>query len=152
MELWYLGKHKIDSVLAGNHHTATDPIGDRELVQSSLHHSLSYPLFFMKRTLVNFMTFWYLSESKIKSLFLIFIAVPLVLCVILVSVRLWSKMHMIRPVILLVIYYVASHSLVVGWARYSAPIIPACLLFVAYALVELHRKFRGEGLLPTLLL
>jgi 4-amino-4-deoxy-L-arabinose transferase-like glycosyltransferase len=150
--LWYLGKHKIDSILTGSHHTATEPIGDRDLVQSSLRHSLSHPLFFIKRTLVNFMTFWYLSESKLKSLFLICIAVPLVLCVILVSVRLWNKMHMIRPVILLVIYYVASYSVVVGWARYSAPIIPACLLFVAYAFVKLHRKFRGEGLLPTSLI
>jgi 4-amino-4-deoxy-L-arabinose transferase-like glycosyltransferase len=149
MELWYLGKHRIDSVLTGSQHTATDPIGDRELVQSSLHHSLSHPLFLKRRVLVNFMTFWYLSESKTKSLFLICITVPLVLCVSILSVRLWSKMYMIRPVILLIIYYITCHSLVVGWARYSAPIIPACLLFVAYALVEIHRKFRRHRSLPT---
>jgi 4-amino-4-deoxy-L-arabinose transferase-like glycosyltransferase len=151
-ELWYLGKRRIDSVLAGSHHTETDPIGDRELVQSSLHHSLSHPLFFMKRTLVNLMTLWYLSESKVKSLFLICIAVPSVLCVIFVSVLLWDKMRTIQPVILLVIYYVVSHSVVVGWARYSAPIIPSCLLFVAYALVEFFRKLRGRGLSPTTLI
>jgi 4-amino-4-deoxy-L-arabinose transferase-like glycosyltransferase len=152
MELWYLGKHKIDSVLADSHHTATDPIGDRMLMQFSWSHSVSHPLFFVKRALVNFITFWYLSESKTKSLFLIFIQGPLLLCVISVSVLLWNKNRMIWPGLLLVGYYAVSHSVVFGWARFSAPIIPACLLFVGYVLVELYRKLRGEGLLPTSLI
>jgi 4-amino-4-deoxy-L-arabinose transferase-like glycosyltransferase len=73
IELWRIGKHKIDSLLSGSQHTPTDPIGDRMLMRSSWSHSLSDPLFFGKRALANFVTFWYLSESKMKSLFLIFI-------------------------------------------------------------------------------
>lgn len=138
IELWHLGKRKVDSVLAGSQHTATDPIGDRMLMRSSWSHSLSDPLFFAKRALANFITFWYLSESKMKSLFLIFIQGPLLLCVILVSILLWSKNQMIRPVVLLIGYYVAVHSLTVGWARYSVPIIPACLILAAYGIWKLY--------------
>jgi 4-amino-4-deoxy-L-arabinose transferase-like glycosyltransferase len=149
IELWRIGKHKIDSLLSGSQHTATDPIGDRMLMRSSWSHSLSHPLFFVKRALANFVTFWYLSESKMKSLFLVFIQGPMLLCVIFVSVLLWNKNPMIWPALLLIGYYAVCHSLVFGWARFSVPIIPACLLFVAYALVEIHRKFRRRRLLPT---
>ena len=144
IELWRIGKHKIDSLLSGSQHTATDPIGDRMLMGSSWSHSLSDPLFFVKRALANFMTFWYLSESRMKSLFLILIQGPLLLCVILVSVPLWSKSPMIQPALLLIGYYAVCHSLVFGWARFSAPIIPVCLILAAYALSKVHRGSEGK--------
>jgi 4-amino-4-deoxy-L-arabinose transferase-like glycosyltransferase len=136
IQLWDLGEHKIDSLLSGTPYTATDPLGDRMLIGASLRHSFSHPLFFVKRTFTNFMTFWYLSESRVKSLFLICIQAPLVLCVILFSLPMWKRNPMTRPIVLLIAYYAVSHSLVVGWARYSVPILPASLIFVAHIVGE----------------
>jgi 4-amino-4-deoxy-L-arabinose transferase-like glycosyltransferase len=149
IELWYIGMVKVDSILARTQDTVSTPSGGRKLIFSSLRHNLTHPLFFTKRIAANFVTFWYLSQSKIKSLFLVFIQLPLLVCVFLVSLRIWGKNQAIQPVILLIGYYAAVHSFLLGWARYSAPIIPACLFFVAYALVEIHRKFQRPRLLLT---
>ncbi len=140
-ELWHFGEEKIDSLLAGTNYTKTDPDGDRLLASASLNYNVSHPMFLIKRTFVNFVTFWYLSESKLKSVFLIILQIPLLILTSIASVRLWREHAAVRPLILLTVYYVLLHSLVVGWARYSVPIVPLCLMLIAFVVSEIWGKY-----------
>lgn len=144
IELWFKGRDKTDSTLAGTQFTPTDPRGDRLLAVASFRQGLSHPLFFMKRSLINFLTLWYLSESKLKSLFLMILEFPLLIYTVIASVRLWKESGLARPMILLVIYYVVIHSLIIGWARYSVPIVPLCLILTA-SLLEARRAGHQPG-------
>ena len=136
--LWFKGKEKNDSILSGTQCTPTDPRGDRLLAMASFRQNFSHPLFFIKKSLINFLTLWYLGESKLKSLFLMILQFPLLICTVIASVRLWKACGLARPMILLVAYYVVIHALIIGWARYSVPIVPLCLILAA-GLLQVRR-------------
>ena len=143
--LWHLGAKRIDAHLEGTGYVPSDPPGDRSLAKASINHNLTHPLFLLKRTMINALTFWYLGSSEAKSLFLIVVQFPLVLCAVAGSIRLWRVKALIRPIVALLFYYVLCHSLIVGWARYSVPIIPLCCLFLSYAIFVIILKLRGAS-------
>jgi 4-amino-4-deoxy-L-arabinose transferase-like glycosyltransferase len=150
LELWHHSVHEIDSLLFKSGYSPTDPEGDRILFLSSLKHNFSSPLEFIKRDLINFLTFWYLGESPLKSMLLASIQLPLLVCVIAVILRLWQKNMAIRVVVLLIAYFAVAHSLVNGWARFSTPIVPASLLFVSYAIMEVRQKLKAKLMVRAL--
>jgi 4-amino-4-deoxy-L-arabinose transferase-like glycosyltransferase len=136
LQLWQKGFQKMNALLEGTRYTPTDPDGDRLLVESSLSYNISHPTLFLKKIVVNSVTFWYLSESPVKSIFLILIQLPVLILVIVASVRLWRKMPAVQPVVLLLCYFFVCHAFIVGWARYSVPIVPACLLFASFVVAR----------------
>ncbi len=146
MTLWQKGFDETIEILKGSRFTSTDPTGDRLLIAASFSRSLENPFFFLKRVMINGLTFLYLSESPAKSIFLMFIQFPLVILVFISISRLWRTHPVIRPIILLIAYFFLSHALIVGWARYSVPIIPACLLLASSVLVGFRNAARPQPL------
>ena len=149
LELQSLGQPAIDSVLAGTGQTMTDPAGDRRLAFASFSYNVSHPLFLLKRIFINGMTFWYLSESLPKSIFLLVIQLPLLVFVCLFLK--WNLRHFpdANSSILLLGYYFLAHVLIIGWARYSMPIISLCIVLASYFIIHYRgwRQSRFVGFL-----
>lgn len=139
LDLWLTGKARIDSLLEGTGTTPADPAGDRILAGSSFRMSLEDPLFAAKRTLINLLTFCYMSESRAKSIFLACIQIPLFLCALGGSYRLWKRGPEAQVCILLLLYFFAVHAFIVGWARYSVPVLPAAVV-LAFGMLPLRRN------------
>lgn len=146
IEIWHKGTAWTDSLLAGTGQTAVDPVGDRLLVASSMGYNFSNPLHFLKKICTNAFTFWYLSESSLKSAFLFIIQIPLAVLVFVCGRRLWRNTPDIRPVLLLIAYYVSVHALVVGWARYSAPIVSLSVVVVIGGLQPVIERWKNGGI------
>jgi len=141
LEIWSLGKARIDSILAPTGADAVSPAGDRILAQGSAAYSLSHPAFALWRTAVNGLTFCYLSESRAKSIFLALVEFPIMACAFAGARRLWRNVPRARICCLLLGYFFAVHMLVVGWARYSVPVVPLALCLA----VALFSGAREEG-------
>lgn len=138
--IYALAEERRNALLAGTGLTMADPAGDRLLLQASLDDAMARPLLFVKRTLLNAVTFWYLSESPVKSAGLLLLQLPL-LAAVAVLARRRRPGAVAAPVLLLVLYFWAAHALVNGWARYSAPLVPAGA--AALALVAVKREGAG---------
>jgi hypothetical protein len=128
LDIWLVGKARIDSILEGTGASPLDPRGDRILAASSLRLSMENPGFALKRTAVNLLTFCYMSESRAKSIFLACIQIPLFLCALAGSYRLWKRHPESEMGIVLLVYFFVVHAFVVGWARYSVPVVPLALV------------------------
>ncbi len=131
LDLWLVGKGRVDSILEGTGATPLDPAGDRILAASSIRMSLGDPLFALKRTAINLLTFSYMSESWAKSIFLACIQIPLFVCALAGSYRLWKRVPPSETGILLFLYFLLVHALIVGWARYSVPVVPLAIVLAA---------------------
>lgn len=142
MVLWQKGFAETNELLKGSEVTSTEPQGDRQLIASSLSRSFENPGFFLKKVLINGLTFLYLSESPAKSIFLMLIQFPLAVLVLISAFHLWRSNPLTKPIILLIAYFFLSHAFIVGWARYSVPIIPACLLLASSILVGFRNPAR----------
>jgi 4-amino-4-deoxy-L-arabinose transferase-like glycosyltransferase len=131
LDIWQLGKARIDSILEGTGATPIDPRGDRILAVSSLRLSMGDPGFAIKRSAANLLTFCYMSESRGKSIFLACIQFPLFLCALVGSYRLWKRAPLSEAGTILLVYFFVVHAFVVGWARYSVPVVPLALVLAS---------------------
>jgi hypothetical protein len=127
--LWESGAARADSLLTGSGFSPFDPAGDRVLVWAALRRYAAEPLFWAKRVGVNALTFFYLSESPLKSLVLALMQLPLY------ALALWGLRRGANPGTLMlaaiVLYFVLAHACIVGWARYSVPVVPLVVILAA---------------------
>jgi len=138
LEYWNIAGRRVDSVLASVNGRWQSVEGDRKLVRVSL--AGWSASFVARRFLANFCTFWYLSESGMKS--------AVIGClqgiVLLLSFLSYRRLHRtarnaLSPIVALLVYYVFATSMVVGWGRYSAPIVPL-LVLLASPIIERWRR------------
>jgi hypothetical protein len=129
VDLWEAGSAKTDSLLSGTGLSASEPAGDRLLIRAAVSYYADHPLFWMERAVVNALTFLYLSESPAKSIFLALVEFPLF------GLALWGVQRGGRAnpgtlmLAAIIVYFVLAHAFIVGWARYSVPIVPLlCVL------------------------
>jgi 4-amino-4-deoxy-L-arabinose transferase-like glycosyltransferase len=144
LDIWQVGKARIDSILEGTGATAVDPRGDRILTAASLRQSMEDPGFALKRTAVNLLTFCYMSESRAKSIFLACIQFPLFLCALVGSYRLWKRAPLSEMGIVLLVFFFVVHALVVGWARYSVPVVPVAIV-LAFGILPFRNRDRKNA-------
>jgi 4-amino-4-deoxy-L-arabinose transferase-like glycosyltransferase len=127
--LWESGNARADSLLTGSGFSPSDPAGDRVLVRAALRRYLAEPLFWAERVGVNAATFFYLSESPMKSLLLSLMQLPLY------ALALWGLRRGANPRTLMlaaiILYFVLAHACIVGWARYSVPVVPLVVVLAA---------------------
>lgn len=124
--LYNIAQTRRDALLEGTGWTMADPAGDRRLLEASLGENIRRPGLLLRKVLLNAATFWYLGESPGKSIFLALIQAPLVVVVLAALFRLRGDIPA-TPLLLMVFLFWILHALVNGWARYSAPVVPACL-------------------------
>lgn len=142
LALWELGRQKAEKILATSGMRPMEPGGDIILARASLEHSLAEPSFFLRRTVVNTITFLCLSESILKSLLAAALQMPLLLCVVIGSAGLWKRSPLARSPLLLVFYYVLVHALIFGWARFSLPLVPVSLVLAGCVMHSWRSRIR----------
>lgn len=147
MPSWFAGDAKIKELLKSTNDTHQSAVGDRKLIKYFINENITRPMFLLWRTFVNSITFWYLSESPPKSIFLICLQLPLVLLFFLGIKREWRVKPALIPLFWLVFHYFLLHSLIIGWARYSVPIIPVMISVVMinyseYLIKVINLRFR----------
>jgi 4-amino-4-deoxy-L-arabinose transferase-like glycosyltransferase len=145
MPSWFIGDAKMDGVLKGSDATPQDAVGDRALVKHFVSENLKRPTFILWRLLVNSVTFWYLSESPLKSIFLACLQFPLLVLFLIGLRRVWKEKPTLIPLIWMIIYFFVVHSFIIGWARYSVPIIPLILSVVVIYIVDYTKIFKSNS-------
>jgi 4-amino-4-deoxy-L-arabinose transferase-like glycosyltransferase len=145
MPSWFIGDAKMNEVLKGIDAVPQDAIGDKALVEHFINENLRRPPFLLWRALVNSVTFWYLSESPIKSIFLACLQFPLLALFLIGIRRVWREKPILIPLVWMIIYFVVVHSLIIGWARYSVPIIPLILSVVVIYIFDYTKVFKSDS-------
>ncbi|MBX2992489.1 MAG: glycosyltransferase family 39 protein [Bacteroidetes bacterium] len=132
LDYWEKGKERADAILSP-HGLAWESVeGDALLTRRSFDSDNITPGKVMRRFAANFATFWYLSESATKSFFFGVLQVPLLLAGIVSFVLSESKMRKaLLPLALLIAYYAIVHGFIVGWGRYSMPLVPLLVILSA---------------------
>lgn len=140
LDFWHAGQARADSLLQSRGITSFRGVeGDRVLVREALQRYAEHPEFLPRRIVANFFLFWSLSESPLKSLVVGLIQWALLLGGLVAYVRHGRYNANLLPIVAMTAYYVAVHAFIVGWARYSAPIIPL-LLLLAVGLFEHNNR------------
>ncbi len=134
IDLWKVGKVRIDSILQPTGLSAVEPKGDRLLVEESLRHNLRNPGGFLQRITLNALTLCYLGESRAKSIFLGCIQFPFFICVAIASIKLLRTSSDARVLVAVGAGFFLVHAFIIGWARYSAPILPAGIVLAAWGI------------------
>lgn len=127
-EIWTLAKQRADSILGGGTASLFDVEGDQVLVHASMEENRNHPAAFVRRLFLNASSFWYLSESSAKSVVVAILEFPLAVVLLVASTRLKRRHSGQVLLVVTVWYFVVVHTMVAGWARYSEPIVPLCIL------------------------
>lgn len=144
IDSWVGGKQRVDSVLNSSRIPWESVEGDRTLTAYALRNYIRYPFAFVWRCVANLSTFWYLSESALKSLLFGLLQISLMFLAVISFVRMNSPTKKsILPLIVLCGYLFFVNGLIVGWGRYSMPMIPF-LLFIASPLLQTIPSKRHE--------
>ena len=144
LDYWSRGAQRADSLLSPERLTWESVKGDRLLIVHVTESYLSHPIRLAKKVPANFFTFWYLSESTAKSVAFGFFQVALLIAGLVSYIRLGAKQkRLLIPVVALVVYSVAINVSIVGWARYSMPLIPF-LAILASPLLGRYISFGGK--------
>ncbi len=146
LDYWSRGAQRADSLLSRARLTWESVKGDRMLIVHATGSYLSHPIRLAKKVGANFFTFWYLSESTAKSVAFGFFQVALLIVGLVSYIRVGAKQkRLLIPVVALVVYYIAINVSIVGWARYSMPLIPFLAILAAPLVVLLSNQIHGRS-------
>ncbi len=126
---WVVGKGRVDSILNPSRVPWESVEGDRILTTFAIQNYIRHPVDFVWRSVANLSTFWYLSESAVKSWMFGLLQISLLLLAVVSYLRMNSSLKKsVLPLIVLFGYVFLASGLIVGWGRYSMPMIPFLLL------------------------
>jgi 4-amino-4-deoxy-L-arabinose transferase-like glycosyltransferase len=129
LDYWRMGQARVDSLLAPHGIPSFREVeADRLLLQTALRRYASEPLFVVRRAVANFFLFWSLSESPLKSALYGALQWLLLLAAFAAYMRYGKSYALLTPIVALAVYYIVLHASIVGWARYSMPMIPLLTL------------------------
>lgn len=122
-----------------------DAIESAEMKRRLLHE----PGAFVKKFAVQLFTFWYIVETRAKSLFVGSIAVLVLALSVLGLCRARAEGTTVWPVVLVIVYFNAMYAAFLAFARYSMPLFPTLSVLAAAGLVSLwsgpRRANPGRG-------
>lgn len=141
LDFWRIGQARVDSLLEPHGIPSFRGVeGDRLLIQTALRRYAEEPWFLPRRTVANFFLFWSLSESPLKSAFYGTLQWLLLFAAFVSCVRQGRTTAPLTPIIALTLYYIVVHASIVGWARYSMPIIPLLIVLAMPVLTRCMGK------------
>jgi hypothetical protein len=139
LALWQMGDSDTRAVLAGSSISPASPEGDARLVRHVTGMWSADPMRFVRHCTVNALTYWYLSESPLKSTVILFLQLPLIFFAVRGAWHAREHRDITLVLVLAVLYFWGVHAVIVGWLRYSVPVLPVIILLAV----------RGvRGLLP----
>jgi 4-amino-4-deoxy-L-arabinose transferase-like glycosyltransferase len=129
IKLWTEGMARTDSILKGTGHTATDPKGDKIVLNVVVDSYQHHPIDYIKRCGINFLTFWYLGETDLKSIVLLILQIPVLILGIFGLINARREKIPLAPMLSFLIYFVVVYAMIYGIGRFSVPLVPILLLF-----------------------
>lgn len=134
LALWERGRVESGELLASGNQRPESPEGDALLTTAILQRWWRDPITLLRHAATNAVTFWYLSESPLKSGVIILLQVPLLVLGIRGMRRMWHRAPAIPILCVSVLSFWIVHALIVGWLRYSVPVLPLMILCAAAGL------------------
>lgn len=143
--LWERGHVQAMQVLAGTGYDAVSPGGDAMLVGYVIDSWLREPGTFLRHVAVNAASFWYLSESTLKSVVLLCLQLPLMAFALRGARRARRQNDAVILIVLAVLYFWGVHALIVGWLRYAVPVVPLLILLAVAGMTHPSVEPAGAG-------
>jgi 4-amino-4-deoxy-L-arabinose transferase-like glycosyltransferase len=128
LALWQKGESDTREVLAGSSVAPSSPEGDARLIRHVAGTWSDSPARFLRHVAVNALTYWYLSESPLKSAVILFLQLPLIFFAVRGMCHAREHREFVLLLVLAVLYFWGVHAVIVGWMRYSVPAIPILIL------------------------
>lgn len=144
IEFWRSAKAKSDSILVPRQLAWESAEGDRVLRSAAFALFVNDKAFVLKRQCANLCTFWYLTESAMKSTLMGVMQAGLALFAM--ASFLFAPREMrrrIMPVALIALYYYVATAAVLGYGRYSVPLIPLLLTVATPLLQSLTERLKA---------
>jgi 4-amino-4-deoxy-L-arabinose transferase-like glycosyltransferase len=133
LALWEKGESDTRIVLAGSTASPGSPEGDARLIRHVIDRWSADPMSFVRHFAVNALTYWYLSESPAKSAVILLLQVPLIFFAVRGVLHRREHRGPVLILVLAVLYFWGVHAVIVGWMRYSVPVLPAMILLATAA-------------------
>ena len=131
LAIWEKGRQQMELLLGPKHLQPESPEGDATLVYAVLQRWWTHPMVLLRHVGTNAITYWYLSESPLKSAAVIVLQIPLLMLAAAGIRRAGRKGPAARTLVIVVIVYWCVHACIVGWLRYSVPAMPLGVLLAA---------------------
>ncbi len=133
LAFWEKGREHTERLLAPTGLRPESPGGDIFLTAAVLQRWRTDPGTLVRHIATNAITFWYLSESPLKSGVVIVMQCPLLILALWGMRMTRSRGFSTHVLLVTLIAYWIVHAMIVGWLRYSVPALPLMILFAAAA-------------------
>jgi 4-amino-4-deoxy-L-arabinose transferase-like glycosyltransferase len=128
LSLWAKGESDTREVLADSTLTPGSPEGDARLIRHVTETWAGDPVQAIRHVAVNALTYWYLSESPVKSAAILLLQIPLIFLAVRGVRNMKERGDTLLLLVLAILYFWGVHAVVVGWMRYSVPVLPVLML------------------------
>ncbi|MBI2557284.1 MAG: hypothetical protein HYW13_07755 [Planctomycetes bacterium] len=97
----------------------------------------------MEKIRIGCLHFWYLGESKIKSMGMALLQFPvLILALLGFYLALKKRIKCIFPLYSVILYFTLVHAAILPISRYSIPIMPYIIMFASFGIITLYNKLK----------
>jgi hypothetical protein len=103
---------------------------------------LSDPAAFLGKVGVQLFTFWYIVETRAKSIFVGAVAALVLILAAAGVLRARREGHLVWPVVATILYFNVIYALFLAFARYSMPLFPTLVVLAAGGLTSLAERLR----------
>jgi 4-amino-4-deoxy-L-arabinose transferase-like glycosyltransferase len=111
---------------------------------------MSEPLGFVRKFVIQIFTFWYVVETRVKSVLVGVIALAILALASVGFVRARRNQALVWPVVAVIVYFNALYAVFLAFARYSMPLFPALVSLSAGGLISsAERLFRRPAAAPA---
>jgi 4-amino-4-deoxy-L-arabinose transferase-like glycosyltransferase len=121
---------------------------DSILLRASFRHYMADPLFLLRKILLGTMTFWTWSDTKLKTIVVSSLQLPLLLTFLgsVWAIARRNELRTIRgvPAALVLLYY-GSHLPLLAAARYSVVVVPTMIAYSVGTLLEQWKSIGGQS-------
>ena len=101
------------------------------------------PLEFLEKIGIGCFHFWYLGESKIKSMGMALLQFPLLILALLgFYLALKKRIKCIFPLYSVILYFTFVHAAILSISRYSIPTMPYIIIFASFGIITLYDKLK----------
>ena len=101
------------------------------------------PIEFLEKIRIGCLHFWYLGESKIKSMGMALLQFPVLMLALLgFYLALKKRIKCIFPLYSVILYFTLVHAAILPISRYSIPIMPYIIMFASFGIITLYNKLK----------
>lgn len=116
---------------------------DGRLKEIVLQEMYAHPFQFLKKVILNLLFFWYLGSQTVMSLLMMVISLvllPMALAGTIIAAK--QRYYLLTGIAILIAFFWAAQSSVIGYGRYSVSVLPYVVIFGALTWSTFLKRFR----------